>query len=748
MSPEPIKHPRSQARYIDRDFSWLAFNRRVLAEARSAENPLLERLKFLSIVANNLDEFFEVRVAGLLQKVESAVPVDGIAGLDCREKLTGLLRIVHAMVAHQYRCWNDELIPELGAKGIQVLGLADLGPSETEDLQRRFQKEIFPLLTPIKVDPAHPFPWVLNKALCLGIWLEEEIPGKRGGLGVVAIPRCLPRVIELPSHGGTHRFVFIYDVIKLFMGELFRGYRIKGQASFRVTRNSNLYMTEDASNLLDTVEEVVHNRRKGNVVRLEIDEDTPARIRIALMENFDLEPELVFSAPGPVNLNRLMGLYQMAAFPELKFPAHSPRHLPGAASAAKEGGEPGDVFARLRDRDLLLHHPFDSYDPVIDFIRAAARDPDVLCIKQTLYRTSAESPVMYALLEAAELGKEVTAVVELQARFDEKSNINWARQLQDSGGTVVYGLVGLKTHCKLSLVLRREGGAGRDGQDGSEVRIREYAHVGTGNYHPGTARLYTDLSLFTADRNLTEGISGVFNYLTSHSKTPAFPNLLVGPVNFLDETLRLIGREEANARAGRPCGISAKMNALIDPDIIEALYQASGAGVPIRLLVRGICSLRPGVEGLSETIQVRSVVARFLEHSRIFRFENQGQPAVFMGSGDWMTRNLRERVEVLIPVFDPELRGRLEEILEIYWADNAKAHFMTQSGGYMRLKPKAGEARFDAQAFLMEQPQGSPFPRGDDSQPAASEPARNSAAFAALPDASPDASVHAHLLIK
>ncbi len=709
MLPEPDKHPRSQARYIDRDFSWLAFNRRVLAEARGPENPLLERLKFLSIVANNLDEFFEVRVAGLLQKVESSVPVDGIAGLDCREKLTGLLRIVHAMVAHQYRCWNDELIPELGAKGIRVLGLGDLGPAETEELRRRFRKEIFPLLTPIKVDPAHPFPWVLNKALCVGVWLEDEVPGKRGGLGVVAIPRCLPRVLELPalpSKDKTHRFVFLYDVIKLFMSDLFRGYRIRGHASFRVTRNSNLYMTEDASNLLDTVEAVVHNRRKGNVVRLEIDEDTPARIRKALMENFDLEPELVFSAPGPVNLNRLMGLYQMAPFPELKFPVHSPRTLHSSASPGAGHGD--DLFARLREGDLLLHHPFDSFDPVIDFIRGAARDPDVLCIKQTLYRTSAESPVMYALLEAAESGKEVTAVVELQARFDEKSNINWARQLQDSGGTVVYGLVGLKTHCKLTLVLRRESGS--DGEAGGSGRIREYAHVGTGNYHPETARLYTDLSLLTADPALTEGISGVFNYLTSHAKTPAFPNLLVGPVNFLDETLRLIGREEANARAGRASGIFAKMNALIDPDIIEALYQASGAGVPIRLMVRGICSLRPGVEALSETIQVRSVVGRFLEHSRIFRFENQGDPAVLMGSGDWMTRNLRERVEVLVPVSDPGLRARLEEILRVYWDDNSKAHAMTQGGGYLGLKPKPGEALFEAQTFLMEHPFGNPVP--------------------------------------
>jgi polyphosphate kinase len=716
MTPETENTQPGHARYIDRDFSWLSFNRRVLAEARNPENPLLERLKFLSIVANNLDEFFEVRVAGLLQKVESAVPVDGIADLDCREKLTGLLRIVHAMVAQQYRCWNEELIPELRGKGVHVLGLADPGARDAEELRQRFLQEIFPLLTPIKVDPAHPFPWVLNKALCIGVWLEADGAAHRGGLGVVAIPRCLPRVLALPSRDQGHRFVFLYDVIKLFMGELFRGYRIRGQASFRVTRNSNLYMNEDASNLLDTVETVVHNRRKGNVVRLEIDEDTPARIRKALMENFGLEPELLFSAPGPVNLNRLMGLYQMLPLGGLKFPPHTPRLTPV--------GEPDDFFARLRERDMLLHHPYDAFDPVTEFIRGAARDPDVLCIKQTLYRTSAESPVMYALLEAAERGKEVTAVVELQARFDEKSNINWARQLQDSGGTVVYGLVGLKTHCKLSLVLRREGGsAGRGG------RIREYAHVGTGNYHPETARHYTDLSLLTSSRIVTEEVSGIFNYLTSHAKSPEFTNLLVGPVNFLDETLRMIRQEGKNAGEGRPAGITAKMNALIDRDIIEALYQASRAGARIRLIVRGICALRPGVKGMSENIQVRSVVGRFLDHSRIFRFENGGEPRLFMGSGDWMTRNLRERVEALVPVTDPDLCERLGEILRVYWADNVKAHAMTQSGGYLRVKPEPGEERFEAQAFLMEHPDGGPALRiGEPDQGKGREPESKSLA--------------------
>ncbi len=688
-------------RYIDRDFSWLAFNRRVLTEARNAENPLLERLKFLSIVASNLDEFFEVRVAGLLQKVESAVPTDGIADLDCREKLTGLLRIVHAMVAQQYRCWNEELIPDLRKKGVHILGPAEMGPAEIEELRRRFQAEIYPLLTPIKVDPAHPFPWVLNKALCLGAWLEGEGADGRGSLGVLAIPRFLPRVLSLRAPDGGYNYVFLYDVIKLFMRDLFRGYRIRGSACFRVTRNSNLYGAEDLGNLLDTVEAVVHNRRKGNVVRLEIEEDTPARIRRALMENFGLEPELVFSAPGPVNLNRLMGLYQMVPLAELKFPPHAPRGL-------QHGAEAPDLFARVRERDILLHHPFDSFDPVTDFIRAAARDPDVLCIKQTLYRTSAESPIIYALLEAAEGGKEVTAVVELQARFDEKSNIQWARQLQDQGGTVVYGLVGLKTHCKLALVLRREAGSAGQGD-----RIRKYAHVGTGNYHPETAKQYTDLSLLTADRSLTDGVSGVFNYLTSHSRSPDFTELLVGPVNFLEATLRLIRAEEEQAKLGRPAGITAKMNALIDAEIIEALYRASQAGVKIRLIVRGICALRPGVAGLSENIQVRSVVGRFLEHSRIFRFENAGNPRLFIGSGDWMTRNLRERVEALVPILDPDLRSRLEDVLSIYWADNTKSHAMSPGGVYVKLRPGPGEARLEAQARLLENPDCRPDPAHD-----------------------------------
>jgi len=628
------------------------------------------------------------------------VELDGIAGLNCKHKLKGLLRFVHAMVAQQYQCLNEELIPELKKHELHVLEPEQLSENEKTELYHRFHQEIYPLLTPIKVDPAHPFPWVLNKALCLAVWLEGEGAESRGSLGVLTIPRCLPRVLALSkgdNRVGTHRFVFLYDVIKFFIKDLFRGYQIKGSSSFRITRNSNLYGAEDLGNLLDTVEAVVHNRRKGNVVRLEIEDDTPQKIYRALQDNFDLEPDLIFSVPGPVNLNRLMGLYQMIPIASLKFSPHFPRNLTREL-------ENSQLFTKMREGDILLHHPFDSFDPVTEFIRSAARDPDVLCIKQTLYRTSAESPIMYALLEAAEQGKEVTAVVELQARFDEKSNIHWARQLQDKGGTVVYGLVGLKTHCKLSLVLRREAG-----------QLREYAHVGTGNYHPETAKHYTDLSLMTTNTKITKEISAVFNFLTSQSKTPDFSNLLVGPINFLSESLRLINDEIENANAGKSSGIIAKMNALIDSDIIQALYQASKAGVKIKLIVRGICALRPGVEGLSENIQVRSVVGRFLEHSRIFCFENAGDKKIFIGSGDWMTRNLRERVEVIIPILDPAYRAKLLQILNLYWADNTKSHAMQPTGNYVRLHAHAGETKINAQTTLLENRQSDPnlLPQSD-----------------------------------
>ena len=656
----------------------------MLEEPFDTANPLLERIKFLAIVGNNLDEFFEVRVSSLLQKVESGFPVDGIAGLDSAAKLDILLKLCQKTVKQQYRCWNEELLPRLKENNVFVKTMADLGKDEEKYIHNYFKKEIYHLLTPIKVDPAHPFPWVLNKALCLLVLLKED--KKHDGLGVVTIPRSLPRLLSLPSKDKSYSFIFIHEVVQHYITELFKGYVIKSCAPFRVTRNSNLYLEEEEEgSLIDAVEAVVHNRRKGDVVRLEIDKSAPKRIVDALMKNFDVDASLVFKVDGPVNLNRLASLYSMVPLSPLKYPPLNPTH-------AAHFQEYEDLFNEIRRRDILLHHPFDSYDPVVRFIQSAAEDPKVQVIKQTLYRTNEESPIMYALLDAAEQGKEVIAVVELKARFDEKSNISWARQLEERGVTVVFGLVGLKTHCKLSLAIRKEGSG-----------FVQYAHVGTGNYNPETARRYTDLSLLSSDAEITEGVSEIFNFLTSQSRNPDFKTLQVGPVNYLSETLRLIRRERDHAMAGKTSGITAKMNALFDKEVIEALYEASHAGVPVRLLVRGICALRPGVKGLSENIQVRSVVGRFLEHSRIYHFENQGNPSVFIGSGDWMGRNLRERVEATIPIKDASFIRQIEDILTVYWGDNLKARIMRADGNYMRVTISANhspETLINAQEWL------------------------------------------------
>jgi polyphosphate kinase len=700
--------------FIDREYSWLEFNNRVLEEARDPENPLLERIKFLAIVANNLDEFFEVRVAALLQKVEAGIPVDGIAGLDAPAKLDAILKLCQKTVKLQYKCWNEELLPGLREKNVHMKTMASLGKDEEKHVHAFFRNEIYPLLTPIKVDPAHPFPWVLNKSLCLLAILKED--KKRDGLGVITIPRSLPRLVSVPNKEKGLSFIFIHDVVQHYITELFKGYPIKSSAPFRATRNSNLYLEEEeGSSLIDALEAVVHNRRRGDVVRLEIDKNASKRIVDVLAKTFDIEPSQIFRVDGPVNLNRLASLYNMVPMANLKYP-------PINAANAIHFQDPEDLFQEIRQRDILLHHPFDSYDPVVRFIQSAAEDPKVQVIKQTLYRTNEESPIMYALLEAAEQGKEVVAVVELKARFDEKSNISWARQLEEKGGTVVYGLVGLKTHCKLSLAIRKE-------ESGFEL----YAHVGTGNYNPETARRYTDLSFLTSDTEITEGVSEVFNFLTSQSRSPDFKTLQVGPVNFLSETLRRIRVETEAARAGKRAGITAKMNALFDKDVIEALYEASQAGVAVRLIVRGTCALRPGVKGLSENVQVKSVVGRFLEHSRIFHFENDGNPAVFIGSGDWMVRNLRERVEVAIPIKDPALARWIEDILTVYWSDNSKSRLMKADGSYLRVAPIPGDPSINAQEWLAKRAESPdlplpPVPRifPDRSPPVEAEPVESS----------------------
>jgi polyphosphate kinase len=678
--------------FIDRELSWLAFNRRVLEEARDHSVPLLERLRFIAIVGGNLDEFFEVRVAALLQRLESGATTDGIARLDAREKLNHVLVEARTMVDAQYECWEG-VRGELALEGVRVKQPGELSADEAVFAREWFMREVYHLLTPIIVDPSHPFPRLLNKALCLAFILKA--PGRgREALGVMTVPRSLPRVVTLPSRDATHfNFLFIGDLVRHFAGELFRGYPIRETAAFRVTRNSNLYLDEDEEqgegSLLEAVEEEIRNRRRGDVVRLEIETHASDKLVSPLARYLDLEPELVFRSGHPVNLSRLALLHGLIPIPRLKF-------APWQPVPTKNFDNPTEIFTRLRHEDILLHHPFESFDPVVRFIETVARDPMVLAIKTTLYRTSADSPIMFALMEAAQLGKEVVVVVELKARFDEQSNIHWARQLEERGGTVVYGLAGLKTHCKVALVVRRE-------PDG----FKRYAHVGTGNYNPETAKHYTDLSLFTSDREITGGLSEVFNYLTAYAPHPDFRGLRVAPLTFLSGTLALIKRECDHAKAGKPAGIAVKINALFDREVIEALYEASAAGVPVKLIVRGICALRPGAPGLSENIRVKSVVGRYLEHSRIFCFRNGGaSEEIYIGSGDWMMRNLRERVEVIAPVGAPALRTRLASILAVYWADNTASRWMRHDGEYERAVPGPGESVVNAQDWFMREAAG------------------------------------------
>ncbi len=675
--------------FIGRDRSWLNFNRRVLEEAQDAGNPLLERVKFLAITAGNLDEFVEIRVAGLMQRIEDGYKEPDLDGLTPEQTLEVVVEDMHLFVRDQYRCWNEDLRPALYEKGICVLGWAQMEDSARKYALDYYQKEVDPLLTPITIDPAHPFPRVLNKALCLALLLRRKRKGSSGPvLGVVTVPRALPRLVPLPSASGSHNYIFLHDLIEQQASAMYRGYEILSHAAFRVTRNSNLYLQEEESrSLLDSVRSELHNRRKGDAVRLEIDVDADPEVVERLRVNFELEQRQIFSTDGPVNLSRLMNLYG-AARPDLKYSPFVPRPL-------RLQRRHEDLFAELRHHDLLFHHPFDSYDAVVNFIQLGARDPKVVSMKQTLYRTSSDSAMFQALTEAAE-SKEVTAVVELTARFDEASNIRWARNLEDAGVQVFHGIVGLKTHCKLAMLVRHD-------PDGV---IRRYAHLGTGNYHPDTARYYTDLSLLTADPEITSAVHSVFNYLTARSESDDYAPLLVAPLTLAESFIGLIHREAGHARAGRPAHILAKMNALLEPGVIEALYAASAAGVRIDLIVRGICALRPAMRGISDNIRVRSVVGRFLEHSRIFYFHNAGAEEIYCGSADWMPRNLFERCEVVFPVRDPALRNRIKhEILAAYIADTEKSRLETPDGDYLRLRSN-GAAAFSAQDFFIRLAEG------------------------------------------
>jgi polyphosphate kinase len=681
--------------FIGRELSWLKFNGRVLEEAFDESNPLLERVKFLSITASNLDEFFEVRVASLLQRMEDGYTDPGMDGLSPVDECEKIADETHKFFRNQYRCWNEKLRPALAENGIRIMRLSELDDEMLDYARDYCDRELDPLLTPVTVDPAHPFPRVINKALCQALLLKRRRRASSTYMGVITVPRSLPRYVRLPKVGDTEDFIGLADLVELHASKMYRGYEILSEGAFRITRNSNLYLQEeDARNLLDSVRSELSNRRKGDAVRLEIDSDANEEIVSQLRNVFELQEWQVFRADGPVNLSRLMHLYTETNRPDLKF-------RPFAAREFQLSKKSKSIFDEVRERDVLLHHPFDSYKTVLSFIESAAADPSVLSIKQTLYRTNEDSPIVEALVEAAET-KEVAVVVEVKARFDEASNIRWARHMEDAGIQVFHGLVGLKTHCKLTLVARKE-----------EDKIRRYAHLGTGNYNPTTANFYTDLSLLTSDEEITSSVHDVFNFLTAYAEYPKYDPLLVAPLDLADQTLALIAREAEHARAGRPARIIAKMNALLDKGVIQELYKASQAGVQIDLVVRGACALKPGIRGLSNRIRVRSIVGRFLEHSRIFYFENGAEEEIYLGSADWMPRNLYERVEVLFPVRDPMLRYRVRhEILEAYLQDSAKARTLQRDGTYQRWHRKGRTkfanalSGFSAQQFLIDVAEG------------------------------------------
>ncbi len=660
---------RSPALYLNRELSWIAFNGRVLAEADSEGVPLLERLKFLAIVSANLDEFFMVRVAGLKQQTSGDVSDVGPDGMSPGEQLQSVCERVHDLVAAQYRCLLERVLPALAESGVLLVKPEQLDEAALRALDERFYNEVFPILTPIAVDPGHPFPHLRNKSLNLGVMFDEI---SNANFGVVQVPLMLPRLLEVPGiKGARHAYVLIEDLVARHVGNIFPGVRLRGTYTFRVTRNFDLEIDEEeAEDLLQTIQQELRKRERGNAVRLEVAGSPTAESLQKLVRALKLDPDRdVYHMNGMLNAADLMQLVVRDERRDLRDEAFTPQAVPPLRDA-------DDPFAVIREHDVLLHHPYESFEHVVDFISRAADDPDVLAIKQTLYRAGGDSPIVKALARAAEAGKQVTAVVELKARFDEESNIVWARMLEQSGVNVVYGLLGLKTHAKCSLIIRRERG-----------KLRRYVHFSTGNYNSSTARHYTDLSLITARESIAEDASSLFNLLTGYSAPPKWKALIVSPLGLHEAVLGLIQREAEHARNGRPARIIAKMNAVVDEDVIEALYRASNAGVDVSLLVRGICCLRPGVPGISETIEVRAIVDRFLEHGRVFSFANGGKRETFIASADWMPRNFHRRVEVMVPIEDEDIKNRIAEILDLQLADTAKSWQLRSDGSYERVDP-------------------------------------------------------------
>lgn len=665
--------------YINRELSFLDFNQRVLAQTHDASLPLLERVKFLCISCSNLDEFFEIRVAGLKQRQDLGSLHGGLDAMTVPEQLSAIHDRAGALVKEQYELLNQVVFPAMAQQGIRFVNGKTFTAAQHEWLASYFAKEVEPVLTPLGLDPARPFPRIQNKSLNFIVRLAgKDAFGRDAELAVVQVPRSLPRIIPLPQHAddqGTTHFVFLSAVISTFVAQLFSGMTVKGCWQFRVTRNSDLFVDdEEVDDLLRAIEGELAQRRYGAAVRLETSLDCPEDITTFLLRHFALTKNDLYQVNGPVNLNRLMAIYDLVNRPDLKYAPFTPG-LPKRL-AAKD-----DIFAVMREQDLLLHHPYQSFAPIIDFVRQAATDVDVLAIKQTLYRTGPESPIVDALVAAARSGKEVTVIIELMARFDEAANIRLATRLQEAGAHVMYGVVGYKTHAKLIMVVRRERG-----------RLRRYCHFGTGNYHPQTARTYTDYGLFTCDEAMGEDLHELFLQLTSPTRVATMQKILQSPFTLHEALLEKTHREIEHARAGKPARIIAKMNALIEPQMIQALYQASIAGVKIDLIVRGICALKPGLRGVSENIRVRSIVGRFLEHSRVFYFQNGGKPEVFCASADWMERNFFRRIEVCFPIQKPAHKERIVADLEIYLADNVLAWELTSGGIYEKVRPAGNPA--------------------------------------------------------
>ncbi|HSQ63231.1 MAG TPA: polyphosphate kinase 1 [Polyangiaceae bacterium] len=683
-SAAPSDALRSPELYLNRELSWIEFNARVLAEGENEAVPLLERLKFLAIVSSNLDEFFMVRVAGLKQQQSGEVSEIGADGMTPAEQLQAVSDRVHVLIAAQYRCLLEQVLPALAESGVLLVKPEALEPEALKALDDRFINEIFPILTPIAIDPGHPFPHLRNKSLNLGVMFEEGTADTN--FGVVQVPMMLPRLLEVPGvKGARHAYVLIEELIARHVGNIFPGVKLKGVYTFRVTRNFDIEIDEEeAEDLLQTIQQELRKRERGSAVRVEVSgSPTPASLA-KLVRALRLDPDRdVYQVSGMLNVADLLNLLKDER-KDMRDEGYAPLAVPPLRDA-------DDPFAVIREKDVLLHHPYESFEHVSDLVARATEDPDVLAIKQTLYRAGGDSPIVKALARAAEAGKQVTAVVELKARFDEESNIAWARMLEQSGVNVVYGLMGLKTHAKCLLIIRRERG-----------KLRRYVHLSTGNYNPTTARTYTDLSLFTARQSIGEDASSLFNLLTGYSAPPKWKSLIVAPLGLHEAVLGLIAREAEHARAGRPARIIAKMNALVDEDVIEALYRAAAAGVEITLLVRGICCLRPNVPGVSETIEVRAIVDRFLEHGRVFSFANGGKREIFIASADWMPRNFHRRVELMVPIEDEDIKTRLIEILDIQLADTAKSWRLRSDGSYERISPAAGLAPLRSQQRFIE----------------------------------------------